>query len=172
MASERIEPGMSNMPFLLDNTNAAVIVVAAAERRKLFQEQVSTMMRLNVFGSVCLLALWAGTGCSSDQDLPTCVADCTLCQGSSCPPDRCGLLVALGANCTDQVDFAEIALGQCLEEALVTPQESARLCSTIPVYQSSAVTVRSDGWVWQQTVTCTPEKSGRVIVLTLYCDPS
>jgi len=70
------------------------------------------------------------------------------------------------------VAFAEVAVGQCLEEGLVTPQEGARLCSTIPEYQSSAVTVRSDDWVWQQTVTCTPQKAGRVIVLTLYCDPS
>ncbi len=130
------------------------------------------LVRLGVIGVVCSFALCAGTGCSSDQALPACVADCTLCQGSSCPPDRCGILVGLGANCTDLVDFAEIAVGQCLEEDLVTPQESARLCSTIPVYHSSAVTVRSDDWVWQQTVTCTPERAGRVIVLTLYCDPS
>ncbi len=79
-------------------------------------------------------------------------------------------MVVFGTNCADVVEFAEIAVGQCVEPDLVTPWESVLLCATIPLYGAETITVRSEHWLWQQTLNCTPGRGGRITILTLYCD--
>lgn len=113
--------------------------------------------------TVCLVS------CESTEE-PLCLFDCTLCTDQQCPPDRCGLQVTLASNCSPDVELAEIAVGQCLEDDVVTPGGSVRLCATVPVNETAAVTVRAEAWVWQRAITCTPDRAGRIVVMTLYCD--
>lgn len=118
---------------------------------------------------MCLLVGVGLAGCADQEEGPLCLADCDLCTDSTCPPDRCGVLVVLSDDCTDLASEVEVAADQCLEEATLQPGTSMQMCATVPVNKSRMITARDDDWIWQRTVTCDQAKAGRIVILTLSC---
>jgi len=81
----------------------------------------------------------------------------------------------MSEQCEGHADFAEVAVGECLEEHVVRPGEQLLLCATVMKGKSEVVYVRADDpepWVWQHTEKCSDEESGALKVLTLKCDKS
>lgn len=111
----------------------------------------------------------ASAGCAQQEGEPLCLDDCDVCTKTQCPPDRCGVLIVLSGDCEGLAPSVEVALEQCLEGEVLTPGSSMQACGTVGVNKSRMVTARADDWIWQRAVTCTPDKAGRIVVLTLSC---
>lgn len=124
---------------------------------------------MNPWRMVWLVAAIGLASCNDPQEGPLCLADCELCSDTTCPPDRCGVLVVLSGDCENQASEVEVAADQCLEETSLTPGSSMQLCATVPVNKSRVITARDDNWIWQRTVTCDQAKAGRIVILTLSC---
>lgn len=124
-------------------------------------------MRLRAISWV--LGVMAASGCAEQEGEPLCLSDCGICTKTQCPPDRCGVLVVLSGDCEGKAPLVEVALEQCLEGESLTPGSSLQACGTVTVNQTRMVTARADDWIWQRAVTCTPDKAGRIVVLTLSC---
>jgi len=121
-------------------------------------------------GLLSLLVLLAGSwACSRQEEGTPCLEDCELCADYECPPERCGLLVIMSQDCEGKVDFAEIAVDNCVEDEMLEPATSVRTCATLKRHQKRVLIARSAGWVWKETVECTPESCGGVIPVSLYC---
>jgi hypothetical protein len=125
---------------------------------------LSTAVRLCFIGVAALSA-----ACSFQEGDPLCLEDCGLCDGNTCPEDRCGLVIILAKDCEGKVEEAEVAVGNCLQEETVVPGSYMYPCATIDKSQEKTVVVRSDDWVWKRTVKCTSKGAGSVIPLALYC---
>jgi hypothetical protein len=78
--------------------------------------------------------------------------------------------VLLDQSCQGQVQQAEVALGQCLEDLDLGPGQQALLCGHLEGYSEALVTVRGADLVWQRRVWCRPDREGKVQLLTLSCD--
>lgn len=126
--------------------------------------------------SLCwLLALLPmSPGCTSqDEDGPLCLYDCDLCSANGCPEDRCGILVVMADKCEGRAEFAEVAVGECLEEQTVHPGEQILLCATVMKGKSAVIHARADEpevWVWQRTAHCTDQQAGGLLVFTIHCE--
>jgi len=123
----------------------------------------------------CLLfaSMLMATGCGSQQlDGPLCLYDCDLCSLGGCPEDRCGIQVVMADNCVGRADFAEVAVGDCLEEQVVRPGEPIVLCATAMTGKSVVIHVKAipEPWVWQLTRQCTDQQAGGLLVNTVYCN--
>ncbi len=127
-------------------------------------ELLKRVARFGITASVLLVA-----ACSFQEGEPLCLEDCGLCDGNSCPEDRCGVVVIMAKDCEGKVDAAEVAVGSCLQGETVEPGSYMYPCATIDVNQEATVVVRSDEWVWKRTVKCTAKGAGSVIPLALYC---
>jgi len=121
------------------------------------------------------MALWA-SGCTFQEERLECLYDCDLCDiETGCPPDRCGLLVVMRDDCTDEVETAEVAVDECLEDGELVPGKQMMLCASILKGQKSKVTIRGEhgadeaSWIWPTTVECTTARAGHIVVLTLSC---
>jgi hypothetical protein len=92
-----------------------------------------------------LAALLLALAACDDPGPRTCVS---ACDGT--PPDaqHCGLRWSLDANCQGLVEFAEIAVDQCLEPEVLNPNELLESCARVPVGTEFIWTVRSEGWLW------------------------
>lgn len=128
------------------------------------------------FGFLGAALLFLAAGCESQAgDGPLCLYDCDLCSSEGCPPDRCGLLVVMSEHCEGYADFAEVAVGECLEESSVRPGEQLLLCATVLKGKSAVIHVKADepeSWVWQHTEECSDEEAGALKVVTLKCESS
>ena len=125
------------------------------------------MTRSSLFALI--LAVFV-SGCAPEDAGPKCIFDCQLCSDSQCPPDRCGVKVVLSPECKDLgAPFAEVAVGQCVEEQNVDAGDSIRLCATVKKNETANIVVRGEDWTWPRQVYCSPEKAGGFIILTLYC---
>ncbi|MBM4354499.1 MAG: hypothetical protein FJ109_12035 [Deltaproteobacteria bacterium] len=118
---------------------------------------------------VTILAALLVAACSFQEGEPLCLEDCGLCDGNTCPEDRCGLVVILAKDCDGKVEQAEVAVDNCLQEETVAPGGYMYPCATIDENQERTVVVRSDEWVWKRTVKCNSKRAGGVIPLALYC---
>jgi len=123
-----------------------------------------TMVRIGVVGAAMLAC-----ACSFQEGEPLCLEDCGLCDGNTCPEDRCGLVIRMAKDCAGKLDQAEVAVDNCLQEETVVPEGVMYPCATIDVNQEKTVVVRSGEWVWKRTVKCTPKMGGSVVLLALYC---
>lgn len=120
--------------------------------------------------ALCFLVLVAlSTGCSRQDESSPCLEDCELCADFECPSDRCGMLIIMSSDCTDKVDFAEVAVDKCVEDEFLEPASSVLTCATLKRNESRTVIVRAGGWVWKETVECTKDDAGKVIPVSLYC---
>jgi hypothetical protein len=130
-----------------------------------------TVRALPLVSLLVTLLVGGLAACSAQEEgeETLCLEDCTLCADNVCPDDRCGLLIILSVDCKDEVEFAEVAVDNCVEEETLEPESSLIPCATIKKNESRVVTVRADNWVWRKTVTCGPADAGGIIPVALYC---
>ena len=63
----------------------------------------------------------------------------------------------------------EVAVGQCVQDAILDPGATAHLCVALGLHDEVQVHGRSDEWIFQETVACTNKQAGGTIVLTFDC---
>jgi len=118
-----------------------------------------------------LLAAWHLLSCAEQDDGPVCLEDCELCTlENGCVPERCGIYVILSGGCEGEFESAEVAVDNCLEEQVLVPGTSMLACASAKLNQERWLVVRSENWVWKESLKCTPDALGSVIVRSLYCD--
>jgi hypothetical protein len=116
------------------------------------------------------LAMTVSVAACADPDPgPSCVPDCNTCAAGECPATHCGLRVVLAESCAGRTGPLEIAVGQCVQEAQLTPGSAAQLCVALARNDAVEVHGRSEEWVFRETVTCTADEAGGTIVLTFDC---
>jgi len=124
---------------------------------------------VNTLRYLVLGLLLSANSCGDADEGPICAHDCDSCTKTTCPPDRCGVLVVLLPDCKNLAPSVEVAMEQCLESKSLTPGTSMQLCSTVPALESRTVTARGDDWIWQRKITCEDDKVGRIVIVSLSC---
>jgi len=125
---------------------------------------------IRIATTVLSLALAAAlTSCGEPDPGPACVRDCDTCDAGGCPATHCGLRVVLSEGCAGRTGPLEVAVGQCVQDAALTPGSSALLCVALGLHDEVEVHARSEEWVFAETVACTHSEAGGTIVLTFDC---
>lgn len=75
------------------------------------------------------------------------IAPC-VCEAEGCTAQACPVSITLDQTCVGEMSFAEVLVGDHVEEAELVPLEPLRLCSRIEPGEQAQVWVRGGPWVW------------------------
>jgi hypothetical protein len=81
----------------------------------------------------------------------------------------CGVRVVLDDSCGNDMSFAEVLVGDHLEEETLPPGADMLTCAKIEPNDAAVVFVRGGSWIWGPVdVDCDPP-GGALVTLTFHC---
>jgi hypothetical protein len=93
------------------------------------------------------------------------IAPC-VCESEGCSQAACPLTITLDETCVGEMSFAEVLVGDHIEEARLIPLEPLRLCSRVEPGDQVLMWVRGGPWVWGPLVErCDTPAAMQAIVL-------
>ena len=126
------------------------------------------MSRITFLSLSVALAV-SSVSCGEADPGPDCLQDCETCAAGECPLTHCGLRVVLSDTCSGRTGPLEVAVGQCVQDGVLTPGTTRQLCVALGLHDEIEVHGRSEEWVFEETVKCTNDEVGGTIVLTFDC---
>ena len=75
------------------------------------------------------------------------IAPCR-CETEGCSEASCPITLLLDNTCQGEMPFAEVLVGEHVEDVRVPPLEQRQLCSRIEPGQEAELWVRGGPWVW------------------------